>query len=46
MTYRALNKARVTYRVVDVTENDAALEYVSENLGYSAAPIVVVEHNH
>ena len=47
MTYRALDKAGVTYTVVDVTENAAALEYVSEDLGYSAAPIVVVdEHNH
>ena len=47
MTYRALDKASVMYTVVDVTENEAALEYVSEDLGYSAAPIVVVdEHNH
>ena len=47
MTYRALDKAGVTYTVVDVTENAAALESVSEDLGYSAAPIVVVdEHNH
>ena len=47
MTYRALDKAGVTYTVVDVTENAAALEYVSEDLGYSAAPIVVVDdHNH
>ena len=47
MTYRALDKAGVTYTVVDVTENVAALEYVSEYLGYTAAPIVVVdEHNH
>ena len=37
----------MTYTVVDVTLNAAALEYVSEDLGYSAAPIVVVdEHNH
>ena len=47
MTYRALDRAGVTYTVVDVTENAAALEYVSEDLGYSAAPIVVVDdHNH
>ena len=47
MTYKALDKAGVTYTVVDVTENAAALEYVTEDLGYSAAPIVVVdEHNH
>ena len=47
MTYRAHDNAGVTYTVVDVTLNAAALEYVSEDLGYSAAPIVVVdEHNH
>ncbi|WP_199182194.1 glutaredoxin domain-containing protein [Cryobacterium sp. M91] len=47
MTYRALDRAGVTYTVVDVTENAAALEYVSEDLGYSSAPIVVVdEHSH
>ena len=47
MTYRALDKAGVTYTIVDVTENAAAIEYVSEDLGYSAAPIVVVdEHDH
>ena len=47
MTYRVLDKAGVTYTIVDVTENAAALEYVSEDLGYSAAPIVVVdEHDH
>ena len=47
MTYRALDKAGVSYTVVDVTENTAALEYVTEDLGYSAAPIVVVDdHNH
>jgi len=47
MTYKALDKAGVTYTVVDVTENAAALEYVTEDLGYSAAPILVVdERNH
>lgn len=46
MSYRALDKAGVTYTVVDVTESAAALEYVSEKLGDSAAPIVVVvDHN-
>ncbi|TFD21299.1 NrdH-redoxin [Cryobacterium sp. TMS1-13-1] len=46
-TEKDAQTAGVTYTVVDVTENAAALEYVSEDLGYSAAPIVVVdEHNH
>ena len=47
LTYRALDKAGVTYTVVDVAENAAALECVCEDLGYSAALIVVVdEHKH
>ncbi|WP_373866149.1 glutaredoxin-like protein NrdH [Cryobacterium levicorallinum] len=47
MTDRPLDKAGVIYRTVDVTENAVALEYVTEDLGYSAAPIVVVDdHNH
>lgn len=46
MTYRKLDAAGLAYDVVDVTENPAALEYVSE-LGYMQAPVVVVdEHDH
>lgn len=46
-TKRALKAADVEYEEVDVTTNDAALEYVTEELGYSAAPVVVVDdHNH
>jgi len=43
MTYRALDAKGIGYRVVDVTETPAALEYVVEELGYRAAPVVVVE---
>ena len=46
MTYRLLDAKGLTYKVVDVTESDAALEYVKE-LGYLAAPVVVVsDHDH
>lgn len=46
-TKRALDKKGLTYREVDLTKSDESLEYVSEDLGYSMAPIVVVdEHNH
>ena len=46
-TYRFLDKAGIQYKVVDLTETPAALEYVSEELGYSQAPVVVVDdHNH
>lgn len=42
MTYRALEGKGVPYRVVDLSENDEALAYVSGELGYSMAPVVVV----
>lgn len=46
-TRRALPANGIDYEEVDVTTNDAALEYVTEELGYSAAPVVVVDdHNH
>ena len=32
----------IPYRVVDLSEDDAALEYVKE-LGYAQAPVVVVD---
>lgn len=47
MTYRVLEQKGIPYTVVDVTENDAARAYVTEDLGYSQAPVVVVdEHDH
>lgn len=48
-TYRALERAGVSYVVVDVTETPAALEYIMDELGYSQAPVVIVnddEENH
>ncbi len=42
MTYRALDQAGITYTVVDLTQNDAAREWITDDLGYSQAPIVVV----
>ena len=47
MTKKALDKKGIAYREIDITKSAGALEYVTEELGYSAAPIVVVdEHNH
>lgn len=40
-TYRALEKAGISYESVDVTASPEALEYV-QDLGYSQAPVVVV----
>ena len=41
-TYRALDAKGILYNIVDLSESDAALEYVKE-LGYSQAPVVVVD---
>lgn len=43
MTYRTLDSQGIGYRVVDVTEVEAAMLYVVEELGYRAAPVVVVD---
>jgi glutaredoxin-like protein NrdH len=43
MTKKALDKAGLAYQEVDLTQNPAALEYVTEDLGYSQAPIVQVD---
>ncbi|MBM3714631.1 MAG: glutaredoxin-like protein NrdH [Actinobacteria bacterium] len=41
-TYRPLDAKGIEYTVVDLTTNPAAaLEYVMDELGYSAAPVVV-----
>ncbi len=41
----ALDHADIPYTVVDLTAHAAALEYV-QDLGYSQAPIVVVNGHH
>ncbi len=46
-TYRALDSKGISYVIVDVAEVPAALEYITVELGYSRAPVVVVtEENH
>lgn len=44
-TYRALDKYGITYDVVDITEDAAALEAV-KGLGYMQAPVVVTDEDH
>jgi glutaredoxin-like protein NrdH len=44
-TKRALNKAGVSYDVVDVTEDAAARERIM-NLGYLQAPVVIAGQDH
>jgi glutaredoxin-like protein NrdH len=43
MTLLALDRAGVPYAVVDLAEDDAARAYVVGELGYTAAPVVVVD---
>lgn len=40
-TYRALDAAGVTYVIVDITENPSAAEFVTDELSYKQAPVVV-----
>lgn len=42
-TKRQLIKLGVEFTEEDLTSNEAAFEYVTKDLGYSQAPVVVVE---
>lgn len=42
-TKRSLRKAGIEFTEVDVTVTPDALAYISEELGYIQAPVVVVE---
>ncbi|WP_374316261.1 glutaredoxin family protein [Microbacterium sp.] len=43
LTTRLLEKLKIQFTVTDLRENDAAREYVTEDLGYSQAPVVCVD---
>ena len=38
-----LKASGIPFRVIELATNDAAREYVTEDLGYSRAPVVVVD---
>ena len=42
-TKRALAKAGVAFELVDLTTNPDLVEWITTDLGYSAAPVVYVE---
>ena len=42
-TKRELRKRGMEFTEVDIAESDSAREYVTEELGYFQAPVVVVE---
>lgn len=44
-TYRALDSKGLEYDVLDLSEDEAALEMV-KSLGYMQAPVVVTENDH
>lgn len=44
-TKRALNKSGIAYDLVDLTEDELALEQVKA-LGYAQAPVVVTSNDH
>lgn len=46
LTYRALDERGIDYTIVDLSENEAAAEYVTDDLGYSQAPAVVIDDNY
>ncbi|WP_169583370.1 MULTISPECIES: glutaredoxin domain-containing protein [Microbacterium] len=43
LTERLLDELEIAYTIIDLRRDDAALEYVTEDLGYSQAPIVCVD---
>ena len=43
LTQDLLRKLDIEFALVDLRENDAARDYVTEDLGYSQAPIVCVD---
>jgi glutaredoxin-like protein NrdH len=40
-TKQLFTDAGISFREVDITTNQAALEYITEELGYSQAPVVI-----
>lgn len=47
LTYRVMDSKGIEYSIVDLSTKKAAVEYVTEDLGYSQAPVVVAsDKNH
>ncbi|MDO4241677.1 MAG: glutaredoxin-like protein NrdH [Microbacteriaceae bacterium] len=44
-TYRALDNKGIEYNVLDLSQDEAALETVKE-LGYLQAPVVIADEDH
>lgn len=46
MTKKTLTKGGIDYAVVDLSSDAKAMEYVTKELGYAAAPVVVAGTKH
>ena len=46
MTKKVLTKGNIRYDVVDLSMDEKARDYVTQELGYSAAPVVVAGEHH
>ncbi|CAI0984665.1 TPA: glutaredoxin-like protein NrdH [Serratia fonticola] len=44
-TYRALDRQRIDYRVVDLTQDQQALNHV-KSLGYQQVPVIIAGDDH
>lgn len=44
-TYQALERKNIPYQVVDLTEDDDALQFVRQ-LGYQQVPVVIADQEH
>lgn len=44
-TYKALDKQGIEYKIIDITEDSEARDYVMA-LGYLQAPVVVTSNDH
>lgn len=43
MTKKVLNKKGIEYTEVDIRNNPGVHEYITEDLGYSEAPVCIIE---
>jgi len=46
MTKKMLTKGEIRYEVVDLSSDSQAMEFVTQELGCSAAPVVVAGQQH
>lgn len=44
-TYRALEKGGIEYRIIDITEDEEARNYI-KGLGYLQVPVVIAGNEH